>query len=182
MVLAAADCIAFHLSRALEVLCIEVHIVFFVAVFAKRNTTAAAVADFKVFENPALAPVRTDKSILISGWRRPGCSTVTDFKAAHGDVVEPVYFRHKTVTANQDFNIFLVRVQAFEVAVENSIAASFDFLFLCVYDIFFRLNRYSAVIIILKGRGFSFLFAKPFIFRFFLIPGAGVSLAGYTFI
>ena len=148
-------------------LCVEVHIVFFVTIFSKRNTAAAAVANFEVFKNPALAPMWSNQTILISCRRCPGSSAVTDFKTAYGNIVEPILIRHKTIAACKDFNLFFVWVEAFEVTVENCVTAFFDFFCLCVYYVFCGRNRNCSVIIILENWCFTFLFAEPFVFRFF---------------
>ena len=123
MVLSAAYGVTFHLGRALHVLGVEVHIVFRVQIFAEGDTAATAVAYFTILDDPALAPVRSDETVLISCRRSPGGSSLINLKAAYGDVTHTGLVRHEAVTAYGDFYFLVVRVQSLEVSIENGCVA-----------------------------------------------------------
>ncbi len=65
VVLSAANGITFHLCGTLEPLGVEVHVVFPVTVFSQGDSTTACIADFQILQNPSLAPVWSDESVLI---------------------------------------------------------------------------------------------------------------------
>ena len=120
VILPAADGISFHLCRALHMPGCEIHVIFRIPVFAERNAAAAAVADLTVFNNPALAPVGPDHSVLIGSGRCPGCRCLCDFKTAYSNIIYSCFIRHKAVPTNSDLNLLLVGILSPEICIENS--------------------------------------------------------------
>ena len=74
MILAAAYGVTFHLRGALYMFVGEVMVVVRIQIFSKGNAGAFAVGDLAVLNDPALAPMGADHSVLIGGRRRPGGS------------------------------------------------------------------------------------------------------------
>ena len=123
VVLTAADRVTFHLGRAFDMPVCKIMVVVGVKILAERDTGTFAVADFAVLDNPAFGPVGTDHAVLISGRRCPGCRRLVDVEAADGDIADAGFGGHKTFPADVDFNIFLVRIFALKIRVDDRFTA-----------------------------------------------------------
>lgn len=87
-----------------------------IAVFSEGDTSTFAVADLTVLNNPALAPVRPDHTVLESGRWSPCGSCFIDVEAAYGDIADPFFGRHEAFTAYVNLNIFLIWVSTWKFA------------------------------------------------------------------
>ena len=118
VILTSADGISFHLSRALNVLCIKVHIVLRIFILTERYSAALASPDLTILDYPSLAPVRADHSILICRRRRPRSSGLVDIKSAHGNIIYTVLFRHEAVSSNEYLDLLGIWILALEVGIK----------------------------------------------------------------
>ncbi len=119
MILSTAYRITFHLGRAFYMLTGKVVIVFCIIIFAKRDSAALAVDDFTVLNDPAIGPVRTNHTILISCRRRPGRSCFFNIKARQGNKIHMLFARHKALPADIDLDLFLTRILSLEIRINN---------------------------------------------------------------
>ena len=119
VVLAAAYGIPLHLGGTFYVFCVKIHIIFRVAVFAQRDSTAFAVADLTVLDDPALAPVRADHAVLVGGRRRPGGGGLLDIKAADSNIAYTGLVGHEAVAAHTDLDLFAVGIGSLEICVQD---------------------------------------------------------------
>ena len=120
MILTTAYRVTFHLGRTFYMLTGKVMIIFCIIIFAKRNSTAFAVDDFTVLNDPAIGPVRTHHAVLISCRRCPGRSCFFNIKAGQGDEIHVLFTGHKALPADIDLNLFLTRILSLEVRINNS--------------------------------------------------------------
>ena len=123
VVLAAADSVALHLRRALDMFDRKVVIVVRVEVLAQGDAGALAGIDFAVLNDPAAGPVRSDHAVLIGGRRCPGCGRLADREAGDRNIAHPGFVRHEAFPAHVDFHLFLIRVSTLEIGVEHGTAA-----------------------------------------------------------
>ena len=123
VVLAAADGVALHLGRALDMPGGEVVVVVRIVVLAQRDARALAVADLAVLDDPALGPVRADHAVLVGGGRRPCGRGLGDGEAADRDVADPGFGWHEAFAAHVDLHVLLVGVPPLEVRVDHGLAA-----------------------------------------------------------
>jgi hypothetical protein len=120
--LTAANSITLHLGRALDLLGIEIHIIFRILIFSERDTAASAVRNLTVFNDPALAPMRSDETVLVSSGRSPCGSTLSDHKAGYGDISLTGLIGHKAVAPCADLNFFLCGIHALEICIKYGLA------------------------------------------------------------
>ena len=123
VVLAAADGVALHLGRALDMPGGEVVVVVRIVVLAQRDARALAVADLAVLDDPPLGPVRADHAVLVGGGRRPCGRGLGDGEAADRDVADPGFGWHEAFAAHVDLHVLLVRIPPLEVRVDHGLAA-----------------------------------------------------------
>ena len=123
VILAAAYRIAFHLRRALHMLAGKIVIVFFVIVLTQRDTTAFAVADLTVLDDPTFGPVRTHHTVLIGCRRRPCGRSFIHIEAAECNIAHTRLGRHEAVAAHINVHLFLIRILTLEVRIDHRLVA-----------------------------------------------------------
>ena len=152
MILSAAYGITFHLCRTLDILICKIMIVIRIQIFTYGNTCAFAVGDIAVLDDPSLAPVWTDHTVLKCCRRCPGGCGLADGKAADSNITYSCFGREEAFTTHIDFHIFRVRIFSLEIGVN---------------DCFIR---------------FGVLFGIPFVDRFFRNPAAWIHFSAKTLI
>ena len=125
MVLSAADCIAFHLRRALHMMSREEVIVLRIIIFPDRNAGALTAPDLAVFNDPALGPVRSDHAVLIGCGRSPGRCSLVDVEAADRNIIDSVLLREEALPADCNLHILLCGICALEVCINDRLIGFF---------------------------------------------------------
>ena len=118
VILSSADRISLHLSRALNVLRVEIHIILGIFVFTQGDTAALAAPDLTILDNPTLTPVRTDHTVLISCRRCPCSSGLVDIKSAYGNIIDTVFFGHEAVPSDEDLHLLAIGILTLEIGIE----------------------------------------------------------------
>ena len=84
---------------------------------ANADAAAFRIMYHIVFNDPALAPVSTQKARLVSSRRCPGAGSLCHLKAAHGDIIHASFFRVEAALTHIDLGQLFVGISSLEIGV-----------------------------------------------------------------
>ena len=85
--------------------------------FSQTDSAAFCVVDYVVFDNPTLAPVCSQKSVLHCRRWCPLTGCLSHFKSAYGDIVNAGFLRKKAAFTHVDFAKLFVRIMVLEIRI-----------------------------------------------------------------
>ena len=91
MILSAAYSVTFHLCRTFYLFICKIMIVIRIQIFTYGDTCTFAVGDIAVLDDPSLAPVRTDHTVLKCCRRCPGGCCLANGKSADCNITYPCF-------------------------------------------------------------------------------------------
>ena len=91
------------------------------SIFAERNTHTFGIVYDIIFNDPALTPMRSDKSELLGCGRRPLRSRLTHNKSADGDIINSGRTRIEAAVPYIDLHRLFVGVMVMEIGVNIGI-------------------------------------------------------------
>ena len=144
VILASAHSVPLHLSRTFHSLIGKIMVIVRIQIFSKTDTCAFAVGNIAILNDPALAPVRADHSILESGRRCPGSGCLANSKSTYRDVTDPCHRREEALSSHIDLYVLFIWILTLKIGIKNSFIC---FFILLGIPFIYRLLTYPAALV-----------------------------------
>ena len=89
--------------------------------FSNTDSTAFCIMNRIILDDPALAPIYTQKSRLICGRGRPWTGCLCHLKSPDRNIISSGFCRIKTASAHIDFHQFRVWISPLEICINSRI-------------------------------------------------------------